>query len=168
MRQGTFQVEAITEVPALETLVPEWEHLAQQNGGDVFFLRPAWFLSWIAHIQPEAKPLVLTIRRAGSLVALLPLCLAPSRFGFRAVGFGGSDLVCGEYLGALCDSEQRPKAMQAAFNWLASAEPRWDILRLNAVAAHDELTADLQQWSSTCQFSFLKLPESVCPYIELP
>ena len=53
-------------------LLVEWDALAVETRA-VPFLRPGWFQAWMAAFAPGRTLRALTVRRAGTLVALLPV-----------------------------------------------------------------------------------------------
>ncbi|MBJ2120380.1 GNAT family N-acetyltransferase [Arthrobacter sp. MSA 4-2] len=67
--------------PLEDSLEREWDSFALSRG-TAPYLRPGWFRAWMGAFWPGQPLQVLTARRAGELVALLPLM--DTRLGFRA------------------------------------------------------------------------------------
>ncbi len=64
--------ESLVTLDAVESIAPEWEELLRTSGCNWAFSSPAWFKA-AAKQKEGAMPFVLLARRAGRLVALLPL-----------------------------------------------------------------------------------------------
>lgn len=67
--------------PLDDSLEQEWDGLAL-SCGSAPYMRPGWFRAWMRAFRPGQPLQVLTVRRAGQLVVVLPLM--ETQLGFRA------------------------------------------------------------------------------------
>ncbi len=80
MTAARTKPESATLQPVDAALEEEWDSLALRRAATPF-MRPGWFRAWMNAFQPGRTLLLLTVRRAGELVAALPLFT--TRFGVR-------------------------------------------------------------------------------------
>jgi CelD/BcsL family acetyltransferase involved in cellulose biosynthesis len=108
----------IRDSVALAALAPEWRSLWERCPDATPFQSPEWLLPWQHHLGQGALQ-VLTIRRAGSLEALMPL----HRHGWpprlSLLGQGISD-----YLDLLLVPSASPETTAALHEWLRNAVGR--------------------------------------------
>src|SRR5687768_7476229 len=69
---GNVEVDELVSLESLEDLQPEWATLWERAPRARTFQRPEWLIPWIRHLGP-LDPCVLTLRRRGSLVGVVPL-----------------------------------------------------------------------------------------------
>lgn len=94
-----MRIECIGSEADMRLLVPEWTALWDRSPGATPFASPAWLLAWWRHFGSGA-PQILTARRRGALVGLLPLYALdePGCRKLLPIGIGLSD-----YIDALVD-----------------------------------------------------------------
>src|SRR5690242_11881141 len=107
MKQTSLTLDIVTSLPDIERLMPDWERLAAADPAEGFFRSATWYLSWIRHIRPNAKPFVFVAREAGEVVAIAPFCIQKQNGFLRKLSLAGSDVVCGEYLDVVALPEFR-------------------------------------------------------------
>ena len=80
--------ELLTELDALEKLVPQWDALAVRNKRPTS--SPAWMLGWLRHLAPPtASARVVTVREDGELIGLAPFFVnerGRGRVDYRMMG----------------------------------------------------------------------------------
>jgi CelD/BcsL family acetyltransferase involved in cellulose biosynthesis len=74
---ASYAVDALTTLPEIEALAPEWSGLEQRSARPCFFQSATWSLGTCRHFAEQEgaafQPLVLTVRLDGELVAVAPL-----------------------------------------------------------------------------------------------
>jgi CelD/BcsL family acetyltransferase involved in cellulose biosynthesis len=82
--------ELITDIAALEALVPEWDSLAVAASNPV--TGPAWVLAWWHHLgSPGLRPRVVAVRDGRELIGLAPFYACPGRRGVVEYRLMGGD-----------------------------------------------------------------------------
>lgn len=126
--------ELLTELGALEKLVPQWDALAVRNKRPTS--SPAWMLGWLRHLAPAtASARVVTVREGGELIGLAP-------FFVNERGRGRVDYrMMGESLpraSPLASPGREWEVAEAISATLAEATPRPDVIALenSPVASH--------------------------------
>jgi CelD/BcsL family acetyltransferase involved in cellulose biosynthesis len=93
-------VEYVEDSAAFASLRPEWNALLRDSAANRVFLTWEWLYTWWRHLRGTRRLKVLTVRRAGELVGILPVAaLRPALGGlwplprFQSLGTGsvGSD-----------------------------------------------------------------------------
>ena len=97
---GAATLQIIRTSEGLELLGPEWKALYLRSKPRNPFLSHAWtHACWLAQQRPS-EPFILTLRDAGKLIAIAPLCIEKSTRPSGA-SFHRDDR--SDYLGFLCD-----------------------------------------------------------------
>jgi CelD/BcsL family acetyltransferase involved in cellulose biosynthesis len=134
-------VETLTGGLELFTqLGDEWREFLGRVQNDSPYWRPEWILAALRAYSPQAKVAIVTVRRRGSLCALLPLVEERGKFAglpalklrapLTTVGVG-VDIPCAFSDSAQSDSEQ---GAAIAMIWKAlKAKKGWDVLELPSV-----------------------------------
>lgn len=118
--------ELVTDLPALETLAPEWDKLAVSNKRPTS--SPAWMLGWLKHLAPSsALARVVAVREGEELIGLAP-------FFVEQEGHGRIDYrMMGESLprtSPLASPGREWEVAQAIATTLAGAAPGPDVIAL--------------------------------------
>ncbi len=126
--------ELLTELDALEKLVPQWDALAVRNKRPTS--SPAWMLGWLRHLAPAtASARVVAVREGGELIGLAP-------FFVNERGRGRVDYrMMGESLprtSPLASPGREWEVAEAIGATLAEATPHPDVIALEngPVASH--------------------------------
>ena len=129
----------VADFDRLESLEPEWRHLAVERGNG--FLTPEWFRAWLAHYGGEHEPYVPILRDpGGSLRGLLPLAL--SRSGHpRVCRIAGANL--GDRFHPVCEPGHEPEVAGAAGEALAEAPVPWSVISLDHIQVDEPWIAAL-------------------------
>lgn len=155
------RVQELTDDAELEALVPEWQALWRRCADATPFQHPAWLLPWWRHIG-EGDLWTLAVREDGRLIGLLPLYVytAPKAATRRLFPLG---IATTDYLDAVVAPGDAPRAMSAAFAYLAHHRDRWDVCDLQQLRPGSSLlcSAAPDGWSDTVS------PSEVCPALDL-
>lgn len=167
MKQTSLALDIFTDLHDIERLASDWERLAAADPSEGFFRSFTWYLSWIRHIRPNAKPFVLAVKHDHDVVAIAPFCIQKKNACLRELSLAGSDVVCGEYLDIIALPEFRASAMQPIWETLLAGQSHWDLLSFNGVHNEGDLFWEArdrarQAGLMTCY------DEKACPFIELP
>jgi CelD/BcsL family acetyltransferase involved in cellulose biosynthesis len=155
-----LEIEEIASLDGLERLRPEWAALWDRVPGATPFQHPAWLVAWWREIAP-GRLLTLAVRRAGGLVAVMPLYIQEEA-GIRKllpVGISVTD-----YLDATVSLDDAEAAVGAAFAHLARRRAEWDIAELHELPAG----AALLRGAPPPGLAAAVHPESVVPVLPLP
>jgi CelD/BcsL family acetyltransferase involved in cellulose biosynthesis len=167
-----MEVFLLRQVDAVKALQSEWDALAKRDTRDGFFRTPGWYLSWMQFIRPDARPFVIGIRSSeGRLIGLAPLCeyrFADQGFRLKAIGFGGRDVVSGDFLDFLADPSERPEVLRAILDFLGKERGRWDLLVLGEMLRDGDLKTAGESWGRQNGMACRVQEERICPYIALP
>jgi CelD/BcsL family acetyltransferase involved in cellulose biosynthesis len=170
--ESCVDAEPVTKAAALDGLRGEWNALASEDSRDGFFRTATWYLTWMRCVRPDARPFVITVRGAGGrLLGLAPLCLVPFRdlgFSLAGVGFGGREVVSGDFLDFPSVPSARAEVIAAALECLSDLRRRWSILVLGELLAGGDLHAAVEAWAQRKGFAIRLQEERICPYIALP
>lgn len=171
MTTPLLHVEVLDKREMLESIRNEWDTLACEDARDGFFRTAAWYLAWLDHIRPDSKPFVITVRDDNHrLVGLAPLCQIQYRhYGltFTAVGFGGSDVVCGDYLDVLTTGD-RQLIIQTVLDRLWELRSQWSLFIFGDVITGGDLQLTADSWAKNKNMYVHHLYTIPCAYIKLP
>jgi CelD/BcsL family acetyltransferase involved in cellulose biosynthesis len=105
--------------------LPQWRELLERDPDRHIFSTPEWNRLWWEEF-PEGKDLaILTLKREGEVIALVPL-YRKSEDGMKILRFiGGIDLT--DYLGPICAAEDRWDVADTLVQWLTETDLEWDV-----------------------------------------
>ncbi|MBV8889176.1 MAG: GNAT family N-acetyltransferase [Alphaproteobacteria bacterium] len=152
-----MQVERITAEEGLRDLLPEWRSLWRESLAATPFQWPGWLMCWWHHYG-TGRPVVLTARNGGRLVAVLPLYQRdePGCRKLLPIGVALSDYI---------DVLAAPEAPEAADRLMAeiAATPGWDECFLPGIAADSALAR------AACPADLIEAPAAgtPCPVLNL-
>ena len=104
--------------------LPQWKELLARDPDRHIFATPEWNRVWWEEFGAGKDLYVLTMRRGGELIAIVPLYRKHE--GDRKIlrFLGGIDLT--DYLGPICSLEDRAEVADAFVSWLGKEEVEWD------------------------------------------
>jgi peptidoglycan/xylan/chitin deacetylase (PgdA/CDA1 family)/CelD/BcsL family acetyltransferase involved in cellulose biosynthesis len=151
-RATDYTTAVLTSPAALDGLGAEWAELFAQQAAPGPALHPEWVRTWwdvygAAYSDPARGLRVLTVRRAGRLVGVLPLYaragglpgLGPRRLGFVSIGEREHEETCPEYLDLLHPPGEAAPCLEAVASVLSGPGFSWDEIRLPDVPAASPL-----------------------------
>jgi CelD/BcsL family acetyltransferase involved in cellulose biosynthesis len=104
--------------------LPEWEELLARDPDRQIFATPEWNRLWWEEFKGDKDLFILILRRAGEVVAIVPLYRKPED-GRKVLRFvGGIDL--SDYLGPICSRDDREDVAETLAAWLAETDVEWD------------------------------------------
>ena len=105
--------------------LPEWRDLLERDPDRQIFATPEWHALWWEEFKGGKDLFLLTMRRAGEVVAIVPLYRKPED-GRKVLRFvGGIDLT--DYLGPICSLEDREDVAETLAAWLVDTDVEWDL-----------------------------------------
>jgi CelD/BcsL family acetyltransferase involved in cellulose biosynthesis len=153
---AALTVDAITEESSLQALLAEWWELWDRAPAATPFQSPAWLLPWAGQFA-GANWVVLTLRRDGWLIGILPLFLVDDAHGRRLMPMGAG---ISDYLDGIFDAEVegRGAALMLAqiTDWQAI-----DLPQLRPASPLLDAPAP-RSWSDE------RRPTDICPVLPLP
>jgi CelD/BcsL family acetyltransferase involved in cellulose biosynthesis len=115
--EDSLRIEPIEDLAEINRA--EWDRLARESGN--LFATPEWILAWWEAFGDQRSLLSFSCRAAdGSLVALLPMYVAPRR-ELRFLGHGLADC-----LGPVCAPSDRPAVARAMTRALRQSRRQFD------------------------------------------
>lgn len=172
---GQFNLSVITEMGALEGLLPEWETLDASLSPRTPFTSPMWCLAWWRHfhrntlLAHDALRVYVLRDPVGRLVAVAPMMLTSRpRFGplrIRQLQFFGADTNVTELRGPICRAEAMHDVVARLSQYLDGQHHEWDWIQWRGVrktvetAIWVEHKAGLRLTGETPDF-YLPLPSS--------
>jgi CelD/BcsL family acetyltransferase involved in cellulose biosynthesis len=104
--------------------LPEWRELLKTDPNRHVFATPEWNRQWWEEFGAGKALRLLTMRREGDVMAIVPLYskTESERMILRFVG--GVDLT--DYLGPICSGDDRDDVAETLVDWLASTDLEWD------------------------------------------
>ena len=105
--------------------LPEWRDLLESDPDRQIFATPEWHALWWEEFKGGKDLFLLTMRRGGEVIAIVPLYrkLEDGRKVLRFVG--GIDLT--DYLGPICSLEEREDVAETLAAWLVDTDVEWDL-----------------------------------------
>lgn len=154
-----FNVDVLSTMRALECLEPEWMQLWHSSKSSVF-QSPCWLLPWWASFHDDRELCAVTVRRAGKLVAFLPLYRQPrgDLYDLVFVGTGNTDHL--DIIAAPGDED----AVRAALRALTELHALWDTLDLHEVPEGSPLLSAASDGTQVPEISI----QSSCPRVPIP
>lgn len=162
------KTEILDSVAAITKITFEWDRLARQDPSDGFFRGPAWYLSWIENVRPDAKPAVVVVHDSTGIIGIAPFCRVKHNPFLWALTLGGEDIVCGEYLDVLAAPAARAAVVQAVWDAVYDLRSEWDLLVLGATLAEGQLCREAQDWAASRHLMMRTEAERISPCISLP
>ena len=104
--------------------LPQWKEVLARDPDRHIFATPEWNRVWWEEFGPGKDLFLLTMRRAGEVVGIVPLYRKHE--GERKIlrFLGGIDLT--DYLGPICAIEDRADVVEGLVSWLDTDEVEWD------------------------------------------
>jgi len=105
--------------------LPEWGGLLGRDPDRQIFATPEWNRLWWEEFKGDKDLLLLTMKREGKVVAIVPL-YRKVEDGEQVLRFvGGIDL--SDYLGPICSLDDREDVADTLASWLVETETEWDV-----------------------------------------
>ncbi|HET7482033.1 MAG TPA: GNAT family N-acetyltransferase [Actinomycetota bacterium] len=105
--------------------LPQWKDVLARDPDRHIFATPEWNRVWWEEFGAGKDLFLLTMRRDGDLVAVVPL-YRKTEEGRKLLRFlGGVDLT--DYLGPICSIDDRFEVADALVKWLADDVVEWDV-----------------------------------------
>lgn len=167
-----MKTELLTRREDLLGLATQWDELAQNDRRDGFFRTSAWYLSWMEHIRPDARPFVIAVRDdSGDLVGVAPLCKFTYKdhgFRLRAISPAGREVVSGDFLDYVTAPHVRREALETIIDCLQEVQSEWELLVAGDLIQGGDLQTAMEAFANKGKFPIHYQEERTCPYIELP
>lgn len=125
---------------AFASLGDAWRELLATCEGDTIFLTPEWMESWWAAYGAGRRGAVVTVRRGGSLLALVPLQVARERWRgaltLRTLRFLSDGTYDADYLDLIAAPGVAASVVPELWRWLRRTPSlRFDVARWNEIPA---------------------------------
>lgn len=104
--------------------LPQWRELLQRDPNRHVFATPEWNKSWWEEFGAGKDLRILTLRRDGEVMALVPLYRKPEEGGQILRFVGGIDLT--DYLGPICALDDRWQVADSLVSWFKETDLEWD------------------------------------------
>jgi len=128
------KVSLIKSLPELDSLQLCWDRL----GTGHWMRHWAWQSQWIETYQDKGKLRVLVAEEAGEVIGIFPLFERYRSWTGRTLEMVGSDKICSDDLGILCEEHNSmPVANAFAEYLLGSNELLWDYMDLDGIRANN-------------------------------
>ncbi|HSN18148.1 MAG TPA: GNAT family N-acetyltransferase [Gammaproteobacteria bacterium] len=166
--RGALEITCIEDAPRLDGLRAEWTALLAQSGADCLFLTWEWLATWWKHLAEGRRLHLLSMRRDGELVGLVPLALRPAQPGrllpFRAMEFMGMGPIGSDYLDIIVHPGAEEEVLQALAEYLQRHRYVLEFSRVDTKSPRlTALMAKLEEGGWSTQST----PTDACPYIPL-
>lgn len=154
-----LRIEAVTTLPEMRLLLPEWQELWDRCFHATTFQRPQWILSWIESFRPS-NPILLQVRKHGELVGLLPLIIY-QRGSERVLALMGGGV--SDYLDALVDPRHENEVVGRFWDFVSMQSSSWDTVEFTDLPSTSALLG------AGARDSYVEThPHDVCPILRLP
>jgi CelD/BcsL family acetyltransferase involved in cellulose biosynthesis len=132
--------------------MPEWHALLASDPDKHIFATPEWHRTWWEEFGSGLELLILTMSRAGTTTAIVPLYKVAE--GDRQVlrFIGGIDLT--DYLGPICPRDAREDVARALTAWLDETDSEWHELDAHNLPVPFGFSEMLVDWADRRNFSF--------------
>jgi CelD/BcsL family acetyltransferase involved in cellulose biosynthesis len=165
-----LESECIAGIVAFRELQGEWENLYHRCANATPFNSWDWLFSWWQSYGHGRHLRIVTFRRDGALIGVVPLylCVERSQLGLgarvmRFVGDGSSD---SDYLNWIVPPEHESECASALTDWLL-AMTDWDAVVLREMPAGRALQGAIQAAANRARW-LVRLEDSGCGVLELP
>lgn len=161
MTRADLRLEELHTLEDLRRLRAEWAELWTRVPAATPFQSPAWLLPWMETFSP-GRPLVLTVRHEGTLLAVAPFYVGRERDGtrwLRLIGVGNTD-----YLDLLVRDEYARVVGDLVVHRLHTRADDWDAVDLWPLADDAALLRPLAPSGLSDDVSV----HDVCPVLTLP
>ncbi|MFC1822442.1 GNAT family N-acetyltransferase [Thermodesulfobacteriota bacterium] len=168
-----YHIKIIRSIERLEPIKNQWERLAQLDSRDGFFKDWDWQTGWFKYFGKSGDLYILIVEDSGGVIkGILPLArykvhLFPL-IQCTVLGFMGREIVSGDYLDVLADTEDKAAVVDMATNWLLSQKIKFSFLMFGEIIKDDPTYLQCQKISSTKGLPIRLQENRNCPYIELP
>ena len=105
--------------------LPQWKEVLARDPDRHIFATPEWNRVWWDEFGGGKELFVLTLKRDGELVAVVPLYRKNEGETKLLRFLGGIDLT--DYLGPICSIEDRHDVAHALIQWLGDEVIEWDV-----------------------------------------
>ena len=118
----SLRVQTASDPSAFD--MPAWQSLLEKNERRQVFATPEWNRVWWDEFGSGKELFVLSLLRGDEVTAIVPLYRKEEE-GRRIFRFvGGIDLT--DYLGPICEVEDRDEVADALVEWLGDTDIAWD------------------------------------------
>ena len=127
-------VSLLKSLPELDSLRMHWDRLATGH-----WMRSwDWQSQWIETYQGKGKVRVLVAEEGGHVIGILPFFERYRPWTGRTLEMVGSDKICSDDLGILCNDQHSVRVAGAFADYLlGSNDLRWDYMDLDGIRAND-------------------------------
>lgn len=146
--------------------VPQWRDLLHSDPGAGVFATLEWNQVWWEEFGTGKEPYTLVMKRAGEVMAIVPL-YRKSEDGRRVLRFnGGIDLT--DYLGPICAPGDRFEVADALVTWLKDNSSEWDEFDAHNMPVPSGFAEFLVERADCAGFRFLLEQEETAALLSLP
>ena len=146
--------------------LPEWRELLQADPNRQVFAYPQWNRAWWEEFKKGKDLLLMTMKRAGEPIAIVPLYRRTDT-GRNVLRFiGGISLT--DYLGPICSLEDRAPVADALVDWLGTTDVEWDELDAHNMPVPLGFTEFLVERADAKGFAFELEQEETSAVLPLP
>lgn len=161
-------IEKIESREGFRALKEEWNELLGASGVDCIFLTWEWLYTWWLYLGEDRRLFIITVRRAGRLIAIAPLCQRPCRIRrllpFRSLEFLGSGNVGSDFLNLIIRKGFEDEALQSIAGCLGE---RNLVLQLSQVDRTSSQMVNLVLKLRQMGWQPSRRTVDFCPYIDL-
>jgi len=161
-------VERIGETAAFAGMREEWNELLEASTSNCLFLTWEWLFTWWHHLSSTRTLSLITVRRAGRLIAILPVAVRPPSAGrlvpWPTLEFLGTGVAGSDYLDLIVRRGHEREALVAVADAVAT-ERR--VTLLTHVPEHGSHAAGLAGALEQRRWTMWRRPLNVCPVIPL-
>lgn len=146
--------------------LPEWRSLLASDPNANVFATPEWNRAWWKEFKEGKDLFLITMRREGEVMAIVPLYRKEEK-GRRVLRFiGGIDLT--DYLGPICSLEDRDEVARTLVDWLATTDVYWDEFDAHNMPVPFGFAEFLVDWADQKGFEFALDQEETSAVLVLP
>lgn len=147
-------------------LMPEWQKLLQREARRQVFATPEWNRVWWDEFREGKELFVLSLWRGEDVVAIVPV-YRKVEDGRKILRFvGGIDLT--DYLGPICDAEDRDEVADALVDWLRETASGWEEFDAHNMPVPFGFAEFLVERADNAGFSFRLEQEETAAVLSLP
>ena len=163
-----ISIDRIETREDFRALKEEWNELLCASSVDCIFLTWEWLYTWWQHLGEDRRLFVVTVRRAGRLIAIAPLALRPRRvkrlLPFRSLEFLGCGNVGSDYLSVIVRRGFEDEALYLVAAYLNESKM---VLQLSQVERTSPVMVSFAIELRQRGWKPARRPVDFCPYIDL-
>ncbi|MBK5254407.1 MAG: GNAT family N-acetyltransferase [Vicinamibacteria bacterium] len=142
----SLRVETVSDPATFTAMRGPWSQLLAESRSNTVFLTWEWLHSWWRHLAGDRRLALLTVRRAGELVAIAPFAASRNRWlGLSTLEFLGTGRVGSDYLDMIIRRGEEAETLQTLTDHVVRGAAVMDLRQVLASSASRRMASALRR-----------------------